>query len=138
MIFFSAVNRLKTIVSLLMAAVWLPASSHSSLEHFELIHQDHVDHEVGSSGSHGQHTVNHDAADGKCALSSTHVNVSQPETVTIPFLFCAFALNWATEWNADLYLAGLPPPVTASQHLLHRWQFSLRTALPARASSLIS
>lgn len=138
MVFLSAVNRLKTIVSLLLAAVWLPASSHALLEHFELIHQVHADHDADSDGSHEHDADNHEAADGRCALSSTHVSVPQPNAVALPMLFCALGLDWASELHVEPQPSGLAPPGTAPPQFSHRWQFSFRTALPARAPSLIS
>jgi hypothetical protein len=138
MLFKSTVNRLKTVVSLLLAAVCLPASSHALLEHFELIHQVHADYDQDSDGSHEHDADNHDAADGKCALSSAHVSVPVANTVVTPFLLSPFGLEWTSEFPAARQSSGLDPPGTAPPQLSHRWQFSFRTALPARAPSLIS
>ena len=127
-----------------MLAFWLPASSHSLLEYAGLIHErhadhdDHDDHDADSSGSHEHNTDNHEAADGKCVLSSPHVSVPLPGDVAMPMLFCAFGLNWASELHPEPQPSGLAPPGTAPPQLSHRWQFSFRTALPARAPSLIS
>jgi hypothetical protein len=131
------VKLLRSIVAVLLAAVWLPASSHSLLEHFELIHQVHADHDQDSDGSHEHDADNHEAADGKCALSSTHVSVPLPDASTMP-MFCALGSDWASELHVELRPSGLPPPGVAPPQLSHRWQFSFRTALPARAPSLIS
>ena len=57
---------LRLFVSLVLVAVWLPASSHALLKHFELIHQTHADHDTDSDGSHEHDADNHEAADGKC------------------------------------------------------------------------
>ena len=130
--------RLRAIVSLLVVALWLPASSHALLEHFELIHQVHADHDQDSDGSHEHDADNHEAADGKCALSSTHVSVPVPNTVATPFLLSALELEWNSEFQAPHHPSGLAPPGTAPPQLSHGWQFSFRTALPARAPSLIS
>ena len=132
------VNRVKTIVSLLLVTVWLPASSHALLEHFEWIHQVHGDHDADSGGSNEHDTDNHEATDGHCALSSTHVSVSVPDTVASPFLLTTLGLEWASELHAEPHPSGLAPPGTAPPLLSHCWQFSFRTALPARAPSLIS
>jgi len=130
------VIRLRSIVSVLIAAVWLPASSHAMLEHYGLIHQVHADFGADSSDSHD--ADNHDAADGKCALSSTHVSVPVPDAVAMPMLFCALGLDWTSELHGEQQPSGLPPPGVAPPQLSHCWQFSFRTALPARAPSLIS
>jgi len=132
------VTLLRSIASLLLVAVWLPASSHALLEHFELIHQVHADHDTDSSGSHEHDADNHEAADGKCALASTHVSVPMPDTVASPSLFCLLGFDSASEFHVERQSSGLAPPGTAPPQLSHRWQFSFRTALPARAPSLIS
>jgi hypothetical protein len=132
------VRRLKNILVVLTALVWLPASSHALLEHLELIHQVHADHDADSSGSHEHDTDNHEAADGKCALSSAHVSVPLSKAMATPFLLGTFAQAWTSEFHIAPPPSGLPPPGPAPPQLSHRWQFALRTALPARAPSLIS
>ena len=129
--------KLKRIITALLLAIWLPASSHALLEHFDLIHKVHADHDADSTGSHEHPTDNHQAADGKCALSSTHVNVSLLNVVVTSFLPSALGLDWASELNVERQPSGLAPPGTAPP-LSHCWQFFFRTALPARAPSLIS
>ena len=128
----------RAIVSLLLVALWLPASSHALLESAGLIHQVHADHDADSSGSHEHDSDNHEAADGKCALASTHVSVPVPNMVASPFLFCLLGFDSASELHVERQPSGLAPPGTAPPQLSHRWQFSFRTALPARAPSLIS
>ena len=130
--------RLRSIVSVLLVALWLPASSHALLEHFELIHQAHAEHDADSSGSHEHDSDNHEAADGKCALASTHVSVPVPNMVATPFLFCSLGFDLASELHVERQPSGLAPPGVAPPQFSHRWQFSFRTALPARAPSLIS
>src|SRR5687767_14358864 len=121
-----------------MLAVWLPASSHSLLQYAGLIHERHADHDADSSDSHEHDTDNHEAADGKCALASTHVRVHVPDTVAMPMRCYALGLNWASEFPIEKQPSGLSPPGTAPPEFSHRWQFSFRAALPARAPSLIS
>src|SRR5438046_6658090 len=70
-----AMNRLRFIIAPLLVAIWLPASSHALLEHWELIHQVHADNEFASNGSHEHDTDNHDAADGLCLVPSATVSV---------------------------------------------------------------
>jgi len=132
------VKILRSIVAVLLTAVWLPASSHVLLEHCELIHQVHADHDADSGGSHGHDADNHKAADGKCALASTHVSIPPPNLVAIPSLLCLLGFNSPSELHGGRQPSGLAPPGTAPPQLSHRWQFSFRTALPARAPSLIS
>lgn len=132
------VKVLRSIVAVLLAAVWLPASSHAVLEHFGLIHQGHAAHHADSSGSHEHDTDNHEAADGKCALSSKCVSVPAAKAVATPLSFATLASDWAFELHVAQHPSGLAPPGVAPPQLSHRWQFSFRTALPARAPSLIS
>ena len=127
--------RLRTIVSLLLAAFWLPASSHPLLEYAGLIHGHHADHDVDSSGSHEHNSDNHEAADGKCALSLTYVRVPLPDAVAVPMLIGALGWNWMSELHVEPQPSGLAPPGTAPPQPSHGWQFSFRTALPARAPS---
>jgi hypothetical protein len=131
------VKLLRSIVAVLLAAIWPPASSHALLEHFELIHQVHVVHDQDSDASHEHDADNHEAADGKCALSSPHVSVPLPEANAMP-MYCAPGLDWVSELHIEQQPSGLAPPGTAPPPLSHSWQFSFRTALPARAPSLIS
>jgi hypothetical protein len=134
----ASVKQLRVTITVFLIALWLPASSHALLEHYELIHQVHADQDQDSDGSHEHDAENHEAADGKCALASTHVSVPMPQTVAIPFLFCALGLDWSSELHAAPHPSGLAPPGAAPPQFSHRWQFSFRTALPARAPSLIS
>ena len=129
---------LKNIVVLLTAVIWLPASSHALLEYAGLIHERHADHDADSGGSQDDDADSHEAADGKCALSSTHASVPMPNAVASPFPVCAVGLERAAVFHAELPASGLAPPGTAPPQLSQHWQFSFRTALPARAPSLIS
>jgi hypothetical protein len=131
------VKWLRTMITLAVLALWLPASSHALLESAGLIHQRHADHDTDSSGSHEHDADNHDAADGHCVLSSTDVHALAPSAVATAFPGVV-GLDWASEQHVVLQPSGLAPPGTAPPQLSHRWQFSFRTALPPRAPSLIS
>jgi hypothetical protein len=137
-LFLSDVSRVKTVVSLLLVAFWLPASSHPLLEYAGLIHQRHADHDADSKGSHEHNTDDHDAADGHCILSSPHVSVPLPGAKAIPSQFCLLGFDWTSELHVEIQPSGLAPPGPAPPCLSHRWQFAFRTALPPRAPSLIS
>jgi len=132
------VARFRLIVSLLLVAFWLPASSHPLLQYAGLIHARHADHDADSSGSHEHDSDNHEAADGNCALSSPHVSIPAPNAVASPFLVVALGFEWSSEPHAESHPSGLAPPGTAPPQLSPGWQFSFRAALPARAPSLIS
>jgi hypothetical protein len=131
------VLRFQTLITVLVVAFWLPVSSHALLKSAGVIHQVHTDHDHDSDGSHEHDSDNHDVADGKCALSPTHVSVPLPDASAMP-IFYALGSDWASELRVEPPSSGLAPPGTAPPQLSHCWQFAFRTALPARAPSLIS
>jgi len=131
-------NRLRFIIAPLLVALWLPASSHALLEHWELIHQVHADHESSSNGSHEHDTDNHDGADGLGLVPSAKVPLPQPVFVALLPCFTVLSLPDGHEGIGQFAHTGPSPPGTAPPQLSHCWQFSFRTALPARAPSLIS
>ena len=92
-VFISVVPRFQRIITAFMLAIWLPALSNGLLQYAGLLHERHADHEVDPSGSHEHNSDNHDAADGKCSLSSTHVGVPVPMAVASPFLHCTHGLE---------------------------------------------
>ena len=130
--------RLRSIVSLLLVALWLPTSSHSLLESVGLIHERHTDHHEDATASHEHDGQRHEAADGKCAVAATRVAVPPLQLIALPLLFGPPQLESVSEFHVDPQPSGLAPPGTAPPQLSHGWQFSSRTALPARAPSLIS
>jgi hypothetical protein len=118
--------RLKTIVVLLMLALWMPATSHSLLESAGIIHQTHSD--ADSDGDH-----DHDAADGLVLLPSS-VNapvISMALVCLLPTV--VFLLPEPIETRlTDRIDSGASPP------LPNVWQFVHRAALPVRAPSFTS
>jgi hypothetical protein len=138
LVILRTVNLLRFIIAPLLVAFWLPASSHPLLQYAGLIHARHADHDADSSASHEHNEHDHDAADGLCALSSTHVSVPIRALVATGFLPCLVGLGWVSEHDVELRPSGLSPPGTAPSHFSHRWQFSFRTALLPRAPSVIS
>jgi hypothetical protein len=123
------VRRWLSIASLLLALLWAPATSHCLLEHAGWIHHSEccAEHDAASA-------LGHDAADGACHVSGNEAELAKrPEA----------APDWLT-WSAVAWLAAaLEAPVvepcrTRSEAVAEfspRWQFVLRTALPARAPS---
>lgn len=119
-------KRLKVIVTLLMLALWMPATSHALLESAEVIHQPHAD-----ADAHGD--LDHDAADGLVLLpSSVHAPVMSAAMVwVLPMV--AFLLPNPTEPRLkNLIDSGTSPPWP------NPWQFVHRAALPVRAPSFAS
>ena len=119
-------------MALLLAALWLPVSSHALLEHFVLIHHVHADHAEDSDGSHEHDTDNHAAADGLCLAPSVKTPLSKPVAVVpLPWLAVA-SLTAAQNFSVPSSPFGPSPPGTAPPELSPRWQFSYRAALPAQ------
>ena len=131
-------SRLRFIIAPLLVALWLPATSHALLEHLELIHQVHADNGSGSGSSHEDDSDNHDAADGLCLVPYAKAPVPQPLFVSLPLCLMVPILPDGHECIGQFSRTGPSPPGTAPPQLSQRWQFSFRTALLARAPSLIS
>ena len=125
----------KTVVTMLLLAVWLPATSHALLEQAGWIHTAHAD-EDGAPDTDNDH----DAADGFCRAASTDVQVPQPELSGEQLLASAgFSFTFAALFEAALALPNGPdPPGSAPPELSRTWQFSFRASLPPRAPSMIS
>jgi hypothetical protein len=125
-------------VALLLLAAWPVLSAHPVLQHLGLIHEAHADHDSESAGSHEHNDGNHSVADGQCLLTSTTVKASAPCCGFTLFLICHIAKEWNLSLDRQQLSSGLAPPSLVPPELTHRWQFSFRTALPARAPSFVS
>jgi hypothetical protein len=138
-------------VTWLLAAVWAPASSHALLERAGMIHVPHADHGHGAGddgdhapgqavpGSHEHGEDNHEAADGRCLISSAKPQLAKPVSSSIaPFLACGLAAIADGLCRCrECPRSGLPPPGPAPPELSQIWQFSSRAALPVRAPAFI-
>ncbi len=124
-------------LTLLLVAIWLPASSHVFLETFDLIHGQHADqgHDDHScpDGSHDHDSADHDAADGLCRPVSFEVKFSVPSAVVSTLLIGLLTVEGMGRRPESPALSS-----HALQELSKGWQFSFRTALPARAPSFVS
>ena len=123
-------RRRKTLIAVLMLAIWVPATSHALLEAAGMIHQQHAD--ADSDTDH-----DHDAADGLCALTSSNAPIakSAPPSVVLYVIVSAALINSASTETHKVLCGGLGP----SPPLLPKsWQFIYRAALPGRAPSLPS
>ncbi|MEO6035885.1 MAG: hypothetical protein ABIQ35_11565 [Verrucomicrobiota bacterium] len=129
--------QLQKILTIVLLVAWLPTSSHALLEYAGLIHGHLFDHDSAAPVPHDHDSESHEAADGKFASSSTRVGISRPDFMAMPVLICAQGLDWFSQCYVAA-TSSLAPSGTAPPQLSHRWQFSFRTALPARAPSLVS
>jgi len=66
----------KATLTVVMLALWLPATSHALLEQVGWIHTAHADADDPCGPDHDN---DHDAADGICHVASNDVQVPQPE-----------------------------------------------------------
>jgi hypothetical protein len=108
------------------------------LESAGFIHQEkpHA-HSPSNDNQASDNEDDHDAADGRCLLSNTQVNVPGPVVVLHSNSFCLWLLQFSQRLTPDIHASGLAPP---GGYLppISAWQFSLRTALSPRAPSAIS
>lgn len=127
--------RFRSIVSLLLVAVWLPAISHCKLEVLPgfsfLVCGDQADdapHQDNDCDSDGCAQFE----DGLYKTEDAQDLASVPVFVPADFLGLALErVSWPSPGLLDFPATGPPElPVT--------WQFSRRTALPVRAPSLTS
>ena len=117
------VNRWKAILSLLMLAVWLPATSHPLLEGIGVIH------EQNSPATDSDH----DAADGLVLLPSSVSSPVVNATLVCVLPVVVLLLPEPVETRPKHRMAsGTSPP------LPNVWQFVHRAALPVRAPSFAS
>ena len=122
--------RLRTIAVLVVLAFWLPATSHALMEESGVIHT-----------ADSQHDDDHDAADGLCVNAANHVQVPPPNLHVsfAPMVRLGFWLAASAVQDGSVAEAiGPAPPSVAPPELPQTWHFVSRTALPARAPSLIS
>ena len=136
---FVRLKFLQNSLALLLLAVWPVLSAHPVLQHLGLIHEARADHDVDSNGSHGHDDEgDHDGADGQCLPALTTVKVPSPQSTLTLFQICYFVTESAFDLERQQLFFGLAPPGTSPPEVSHRWQFSFRTALPARAPSFVS
>ena len=134
-------RRTWVILSLVLAAFWVPASSHGLLQSLGLIHEHHGaqedahHHDSETSHEHDDDDNNHDLADGICRTEASGISVP---AVTPHFFHAALlVMVWglADTLTAGFDRAGPSPPGTSPPELSQVWRFSLRAALPVRAPS---
>jgi hypothetical protein len=132
------VNRLKTILTLLLALFWLPVTMHCGLESLPGIEfLSCCPHDDAASQPAPAHQDN-DCETDACATveSGLYKQEDSTQSVSVPLLALA-AWMWAAELPADS-TPDFSPASSAPPELPRRWQFSYRTALPPRAPSLVA
>lgn len=128
------VTRLKPIVAMLMLTLFAFASSHPLLEGLGLIHHETA-HAEEPASSHSDHEL----ADGKCPINSSRDEIQKTfanggfDLADILALASVLLHQADLETGSSVEIASSPPPELGTT-----WQFSSRTALPARAPSFAS
>jgi hypothetical protein len=126
-------NRLKTMITLAVLALWLPATNHCRLELIPAleflaccVHEDAAPHEDADCETDGCATVE----EGFYKSEDLRITLVAPD-----FLLFADVLPAAKELSPP-YIAVVP--TTAPPEISKVWQFSFRAAAPPRAPSLPS
>lgn len=120
-------------MAVLMLTLFALASSHSLLEGFGLIHQ----HEAQSQqAGHDSGDSDHALADGTVAVDVHRDEVvkrdAAPTFVAQIAALVAVLVNANVDCSSEhIFTSGV------ADHLATTWQFSLRSALPARAPSCV-
>jgi hypothetical protein len=128
---------IKTIMTLLLAIVWLPVTSHclllESAANFEFL--SCCAHEDPSTTQHED-----ECATDACSVVEEAQYKSSLQRVTVPPLDTHVAFELPALHDAPLNSAASTahPAADALARLTVAWQFSARTALPVRAPSLVS
>ena len=144
-------------VAIVLVALWPAITSHALLSQSGIIHIIHADHhsDDGDShahqhlshhqhdehdhdeGSHEHNGDNHAFADGDYRSTAASKLIFKPSLIPA---FIAFAGITAPVHQCELLVdsPGPAPPGSGPQILQQTWQFSNRTAIPARAPSALS
>ena len=134
MAYCSGVRHLKTIVTVLVLAVWAACTGHCMIEN------------SGGAGlpccnEDGGHSDQAPHAPGHCVCSAIQAGgyVSQDSAVSAPLPLDGFMLPVVAPEQVDLPTQSVDvEPDASPPGALGPWQFSFRAALPARAPSLAS
>ena len=130
-------RNLKTMLTLLLAIVWLPVSSHC------LLLESASNLEFLSCCAHEDTTTAHhedECATDSCAVVEVAQYKSSFQRVTVPPLDTHVAFELPPSLVTSLKSTAIAAHQTgdALAQLLVAWQFSVRTAAPPRAPSLVS
>ncbi len=130
-------NRLKTLITLAVLALWLPATNHCRLELIPALQQ------FLTCCVHEDATAPHEDADcetdnceavenGLYKTEWNHVTVAAPLLILVDVPELALEAQTVAR-SVDPARSAAPPP-----ELSRVWQFSFRAAAPPRAPSLLS
>lgn len=133
-----AVSRLSTLAALLLVALWLPATLHCQIEQldgsklFSCAGHAHPDETSHADDDHCADTLCQTIESGEYVLTKTRITFALPVVQACLYQLCLFSLNAPPPMALSVSSAPeLAPPWQPS------WHFVRRTALPARAPSLI-
>ena len=120
------------ILSFLLLALWLPATSHCALERAGVIETD----DCCTTESHSSIPSEHSCADGCATVEGGAYKLPAPQkSMVSPLLVvCLWAESAA---QIDATIASIPSQSLVDE-LIASWQFDHRAALPVRAPSFAS
>ena len=132
------VNWLRTILILLLAALWAPVSIHCQLEQLPALEfLSCCSHDAAEDSHSGKGCAEDDCATDACSVvESGFYKIEDHGVLVAP---AGFNLSTTPAWLEPLLPAessSASASLPESQHLpshVRPWQFSTRTALPARA-----
>jgi hypothetical protein len=134
------VRRLKTILTVLLAVLWLPVTSHcllfeSGTDSSFLSCCTHTD-DASTEAEHHQD----ECATDPCSIIEGAQYKSSLQRLTVPPFVAQIVFQLPAPLDASLLLPRivLRPSDDALSRLPVAWQFSARTALPPRAPSFVS
>ncbi len=120
------------VMTVILALLWLPVTSHCLLEEAGLIHNVACcQTTLGHDHSHG-----HDAADGSCQVESRQVFTQKHDVLKVALLVAVLSA-------AELFSTDQPAPSSifgdgvAPPELSPTWQFVSRAAVSPRAPSVL-
>jgi hypothetical protein len=121
------VKSIRVIAACMLALVWAPLTSHCQLESIPGLEFLHCASEATDSG----------CCDDSCTSVESGAYKVPDYQNPVPPIQWSIVLQFSALVPAE---EGQPPakPADAPLELLPTWQFSLRTALPVRAPSLVS
>lgn len=128
-------QRIKAVVALMLALVWLPAASCCLIDVSGLL-----DKQDCCSEEHSHSVPGPGNCDKPCGVLASATYLPQQDKLVIvaplgvPLFDVAFSLV-ELQWLAGV---GRDLPATAPPELAGHWQFSFRTALSPRAPSFVS
>jgi hypothetical protein len=129
-------RRLFSFIACLLAVLWLPATLHCGLETAGLLLHEHgIESADSGCATACEKESCSTLEDGAYKKASDPIKVSAP---SLALCITQLVLDVAVETAAESAPSVSPYTTDSPPELARTWQFTVRTALPARAPSLIA